>query len=80
MDKKVLDALIDNQLHTIRQLLSAYVPSDNKRTTTVEMYQEANYCYSLKINKNIVLTSVGEENFSQALAGFIRGLCFAWEG
>lgn len=81
MNKKELEALIDNQLCTIRQLLSVYVPVSEKdgRERTVEIYQEANYCYSLKIDKNLILTSVGVENFSHALGGFIRGLCFAWE-
>ena len=79
MNKKQLDALIDNQLYTIRHLLSGHVPSeDSGRTKTVEMYQEAGYCYSLLIDKKPVLTCIGEGNFTNALTGFIRGLCFVW--
>lgn len=83
MTKKELEALIDNQLLTIKQLLSVYahsaIPEKDGRQAKVEIYQEANYCYSLKINNKLILTSIGAENFSHALGGFIRGLCFAWE-
>ena len=72
MDDEKLSSLIDSQLRGIQATL------EMKGQSVPVAMEERNGFYTLTVNGGVMISVEGKKAFFYGLAGFIRGMNYAW--